>query len=108
MRIFNVVGQDTRACSLLLADTSIGGRKVTVALAKAAEGIGLAQTITVDNDPEFAGKVLDEWAYTQGIHLYFIQPGRPVENGYIESFNGRLQDELLNPKIFCTLAEVKE
>ena len=51
---------------------------------------------------------MDEWAYGHGIELDFIRPGKPVENGYIESFNGRLRDELLNTEIFCTLAEVKE
>ena len=107
-RILTVVDQYTRACPLLLADTSIGGRKVAAALTKAAEGIGLPQTITVDNGPEFAGKVLDEWAYGHGIKLDFIRPGKPVENGYIESFNGRLRDELLNTELFCTLAEAKE
>ena len=84
-----------------MADTSIGGRK-------AAAGIGLPQTITVDNGPEIAGKVSDKWAYDHGIELDFICSGKPVENGYIESFNGRLRDELLNTEIFCTLAEVKE
>ena len=107
-RILTVVDQYTRTCPLLLADTSIGGCKVATALAKAAEGIGFPQTITVDNGPEFAGKVLDEWAYGHGIELYFIRPGKPVENGYIESFNGRLRDELLNTEIFYTLVEVKE
>ena len=107
-RILTVVDQYTRACPLLLADTSIGGRKVAAALMKAAAGIGLPQTITVDNGPEFSGKVLDEWAYGHGIELDFIRPGKPVENGYIESFNGRLRDELLNTELFCTLAEAKE
>ena len=64
--------------------------------------------ITVDNGPEFAGKVLDAWANSHGIELDFIRPCKPVENGYIGSFNGRLHDELLNTKIFFTLAEVKE
>ena len=100
-RILTIVDQYTRACPLLLADTSIGGHKV-------AAGIGLPQTITVDNGPEFAGKVLDEWAYGHGIKLDFIRPGKPVENGYIESFNGRLRDELLNTELFLTLAEAKE
>ena len=93
---------------MLPADTSIGGRKVAAALTKAYEGICLTQTITVDNGPEFAGKVLNQWAYAHGIELDSIQPGRPVENGYIESFNGRLSDELLNTEIFFTLAEAKE
>ena len=64
--------------------------------------------ITVDNGPEFAGKVLDAWANSHGIELDFIRPCKPVEDGYIESFNGRLRDELLNTEIFSTLAEVKE
>ncbi len=71
------------------------GKKVAAALAKVSAGIGLPQTITVDNGPEFAGKVLDAWAYGHGIELDFIRPGKPVENSYIESFNGRLRDELL-------------
>ena len=91
-----------------MADTSIDGHKVAAALVKASEGIGLAQTITVDNGHEFAGKVLDEWAYGHGIELNFIRPGKPVENGYIENFNGRLGDELFNTELFCTLAEAKE
>ena len=61
-------------------------------------------TITVSNGSEFA----DQWAYAHGIELDFIRPGKPVENGYIESFNGRLRDELLNTELFCTLAEAKE
>ena len=85
-----VVDQYTRACPLLLVDTSIGGRKVAAALMKAATGIGLPQTITVDNGPEFAGKVLDEWAYGHGLELNFIRPGKPVENDYIESFQWML------------------
>ncbi len=99
-RILTVVDQYTRACPLLLVDTSIGGHKVAAALMKAAARIGLPQTITVDNGPEFAGKVLDEWAYGHAIKLDFIRPGKPVENGYIESFNGRLRDELLNTELF--------
>ena len=77
-------------------------------MGKVAAGIGLAPTFTVDNGPEFAGKVLDEWAYGHGTKLDFIRPAKPVENGYIESFNGSLRDELLNTEIFCTLSEVKE
>ena len=80
-RILTVVDQYTLAYPLLLADTSIGGSKVAAVLEKTAEGIGLPQTITVDNSPEFAGKVLDQWAYGHCIELDFIRPGKPVENG---------------------------
>ncbi len=107
-RILTVVDQYTRACPLLLADTSISGGKVAAALTKTSEGIGLSQTMTIDNGSEFAGKVLDAWAYGHGIELDFIRPGKPVENGYVGSFNGHLGDELLNTEIFYTLAEVKE
>ena len=108
-RILTVVDQYTRA--LPIASGRYIHRwasKVATALAKAAEGIGLAQTITVDNGPEFAGKVLDEWAYGSRTELDFIQPGNPVENGYIESFNGRLRDEFHNTEIFVRLMKRKK
>ena len=66
-----VLDQYTRACSLLLADTPIGGRKVAAALAKGTEEIGLAQTMTVDNGPEFAGIVLNPWDYGHSMELDF-------------------------------------
>ncbi len=101
-RILTVVDQYVYpSLPLLLADTSIGGSKV-------AAGIGLPQTITVNNGPEFVGIVLDQWAYGHGIELDFIRPGKPVENGYIECFKERLQDELLYTELFSTLTEAKE
>jgi len=54
---------------------------------------------------EFASKAMDHWAYRNGVHLDFIRPGRPVENGYIESFNGKLRDECLNVEVFFHLAD---
>ena len=56
---------------------------------------------------EFASKAMDLWAYKNGVHLDFIRPGRPVENGYIESFNGRLRDECLNVEVFFSLADAR-
>ena len=56
---------------------------------------------------EFASKAMDLWAYTNGVHLYFIRPGRPVENGYIESVNGKLRGECLNVEVFFTLADAR-
>jgi putative transposase len=64
---------------------------------------GAARSITVDNGTEFASRAMDLWAYTNSVHLDFIRPGRPVENGYIESFNGKLRDECLNVEVFFTL-----
>ncbi len=63
--------------------------------------------MTVDNGTEFASKAMDLWAYTNGVHLDFIRPGRPVENGYSESFNGRLRDEFLNVELCFTLADAR-
>ena len=68
---------------------------------------GLPESITTDNGGEFAGKAKETWAYRTGVKLDFIRPGRPVENGYIESFNGRLRDECLNGEIFFSLADAR-
>ena len=109
IRILTVVDHFDRSCPVLYADRSIGAHKVIDAL-EAAERAGskLPKAITIDNGPEFAGKVLDAWAYERGVHLDFIRPGKPTENGYIESFNGRLRDELLNTEIFFSLSEARE
>lgn len=88
IRVLTVVDQYTRECLTLHADTALSGEKVAAALAP--------KSITVDNGTEFASKAMDHWAYNNGVHLDFIRPGRPVENGYIESFNGKLRDECLN------------
>ena len=72
---------------------SLGGEKVGTALDKVVKQRGAPETITVGNGTEFASRAMDLWAYTNGVHLAFIRPGRPVENGCIESFNGRLRDE---------------
>ena len=61
----------------------------------------------MDNGPEFAGRTLDAWAYAHGVHLHFIDPGKPVQNAYIESFNGRLRDECLNEHWFMSLPEAR-
>ena len=69
---------------------------------------GEPESITTDNGSEFAGRAMEAWAYESGVKLDFIRPGRPVENGYIESFNGRLRDECLNGEIFFDLADARE
>ena len=69
---------------------------------------GAPISITVDNGTEFYSRAMEAWAYQYGVQLDFIRPGRPVENGYIESFNGRLRDECLNVQVFFTLADVRE
>jgi putative transposase len=108
-RVLTVVDQWDRSCPALYADTSISAGKVIAALETAATRVGgLPEAITVDNGPEFAGRVLDAWAYENGVQLDFIAPGKPTQNGYIESFNGKLRDELLNTEIFFSLPEAQE
>ena len=107
-RILTVVDQFTRECLCLLADQSLTGEKVAQALEPIVTQRGAPRSITVDNGSEFASRVMDAWAYRHGIQLDFIRPGKPVENGFIESFNGRLRDECLNVEVFFTLEDVRE
>ncbi len=107
IRVLTVVDQYTRECLTLHADTALSGEKVATALDKVVAGRGTPKSITVDNGTEFASKAMDLWAYNNGVHLDFIRPGRPVENGYIESFNGKLRDECLNVEVFFTLADAR-
>jgi putative transposase len=65
------------------------------------------RSITVDHGTEFQSRALEDWAYRRGVQLDFIRPGKPVENAFIESFNGRLRDECLNVHQFATLAEAQ-
>ena len=107
IRVLTVVDQHTRECLTLQADTALSGEKVATALDRIVALRGTPKSITVDNGTEFASKAMDLWAYTNGVHLDFIRPGRPVENGYIESFNGKLRDECLNVEVFFTLADAR-
>jgi putative transposase len=107
IRVLTVVDQYTRECVTLLADNTLSGEKVAMALDKVLLQREVPESITVDNGAEFTSKALDHWAYRNGVHLDFIRPGRPVENGYIESFNGKLRDECLNVEVFFNLADAR-
>ena len=107
-RVLTVIDQFTRECLLLYADVSMSGAKVAAALAPIVRKRGAPQSITCDNGSEFSSKAMDTWAWQAGIQLVFITPGRPVENGFIESFNGRLRDECLNTTLFFSLADVRQ
>jgi len=109
IRILTVIDQFTRECVSLEADRSMSGPKVVTALMRAIAERGAApQSITLDNGSEFAGRAMEAWAMQTGVQLCFIRPGRPVENGFIESFNGRLRDECLNVEWFTSLEEARE
>jgi putative transposase len=108
-RILTVVDQFTRECIALEADRSLHGTHVVAALTRAIEERGsVPRSITVDNGSEFTGRALEAWAIQHGVQLCFIRPGRPVENGLIESFNGRLRDECLNVEWFNSLRDALE
>lgn len=108
LRCLNIVDDFTRECLAIEVDTSLSGLRVVSVLERLAESRGLPKSVTVDNGPEFAGKVLDEWAYRQQLHLRFIEPGKPQQNAYIESFNGRFRDECLNEHWFLSVRHARE
>lgn len=108
IRVLTVIDQFTRECVWLETDRSMNGPKVVAALRCAsAERGGSPRSITLDNESEFAGRAMEMWAIETGVQLCFFSPGRPVENGFIESFNGRFRDECLNVEWFTTLEEAQ-
>jgi putative transposase len=106
-RTLNIVDDFTRECVAIEVDRSLPGLRVTRVLNRLHAAIGLPQTIVVDNGPEFAGRTLDAWAYAHGVTLRFIRPGKPIENAYVESFNGKFRDECLNEHWFLSVADAK-
>ena len=107
IRTLTVIDAYTRESLALEVDTSITGDRVVRVLEEIVERRGLPEAIQVDNGPEFRGLVLDAWAYERNVELAFIDPGKPAQNAYIESFNGRLRDECLNQHWFANLAEAR-
>jgi putative transposase len=107
LRCLNIVDDCTRECVAIEVDTSITGSRVKAVLERLADTRGLPRSITVDHGPEFEGQVLDAWAYEHAVQLSFIRPGKPNENAYIESFNGKFRDECLNEHWFVTMAQAR-
>ena len=103
-RILTVIDQWSRESVSLWspASASRAGASGHV-LDQAAIACGMPRAITVDNGTEFTSKALDEWAYRRGVKLDYTRPGKPTDNGLIESFNGRLCDEFLNTHGFITM-----
>lgn len=106
-RALTVVDEFIRESLHIEIDTSLPGLRVVRVLDQLAGTRGLPTSSVVDNGPEFAGRVLDEWAHRRGVALTFIQPGKPTQNCYIESFKGRLRDECLNVHWFLSLADAR-
>lgn len=107
-RVLTVVDKWSRESVSLEPGFSLSGRCVGKALDRAATQRLLPKTITVDNGTEFTSKALDEWAYRRGVKLDFTRPGKPTDNGLIESFNGRLRDEFLNTHEFMSMDDLRQ
>jgi putative transposase len=106
-RVLTLVDNVSRVSPALEADFCLTGKRVTQVLDRAVAHHGLPKAICVDNGPEFSGKDLDAWAYRKGVKLCFSRPGKPTDNAFAESFNGRIRDECLNTHWFEMLDEAK-
>jgi putative transposase len=107
-RCFTLVDDCSRICPVIEVDTSLPGLRVVRVLERLVELHGLPDAISCDNGPEFAGSALDQWSFRTGVKIAFIRPGKPVENAYIESFNGKFRDECLNENWFTSLKDAQE
>lgn len=108
LRVFNVVDDCTREALVMEVDISISGQRVARLLDEHAAIRGAyPHSIVCDNGPEFISHALDQWADEHGVKLEFIQPGKPVQNCFIESFNGRFRDECLNENWFVSLDDAR-
>jgi putative transposase len=108
LKVLTIVDDYTRESPGVEVDTSINGVRVTHVLDRIAVFRGYPKMIVTDNGTEFTGKALDEWAYRHGVQLHFIDPGKPVENCYIESFNGKFRDECLNEHWFIHMQHARD
>lgn len=107
-RILTIVDDFTRECPAIEVDTSLPGARVVRALDRLAFLRGLPRMLVMDNGSEFTGRALDAWANRNGVKMHFIDPGRPMQNAYVESFNGKFRDECLDLNWFKDLADAKE
>ena len=107
-RLLTLVDNFTRESLAIEVNQGLGGRHVVDVLQRVAGTRKLPKTIRVDNGPEFTSKILDQWAYLNGVELDFIRPGKPTENALIESFNGRVREECLNENWFLSVEDARE
>jgi putative transposase len=108
LRLLTIHDDYTRECLWIEADISLSGPRVTRVLDYVAELRGRPSSILTDNGPEFAGLALERWSHDHQVQHRFIAPGKPSQNSYIESFNGKLRDECLNEQEFINLEHAKE
>ena len=106
-RVLTVVDDCTRECLTLVADTSLSGLRVARELDRIIERRGKPKMIVSDNGSEFTSNAILHWADRTKVEWHYIAPGKPIQNAFIESFNGRLRDELLNETLFSSLTHAR-
>ena len=107
LRALTVVDNFTRESLAIAVDQGIKGEQVVEVLDRIVAERGSPKAIRVDNGPEFVSKALDRWAYEHQVTLDFSRPGKPTDNAYVESFNGRLREECLNANWFLSLEDAQ-
>ena len=107
-RVLNIIDDYNREMLAMEADFSLPALRVIRVLEFLLEFRGLPKMIRVDNGPEFISHILDEWCRKHNVTLVYIQPGKPMQNGYVERCNGSVRKELLNAHVFYTLDEVRQ
>jgi putative transposase len=106
-RTLNLMDGYTREALWIEVDNSLPGLRVVRVLERVAQERSVPEAIQVDNGPEFISRVVDQWAYANGVALHFIDPGKPVQNAFIESFNGKFRDECLNQNWHTSLGDAR-
>jgi putative transposase len=107
-RTLNLIDRFTRECLAIEVDTSLPAARVRRVLERVVAVAGKPDSIRVDNGPEFVSGMLKAWAAEQQVELEFTRPGKPTENGHIESFNGKFRDECLSQEWFVSLADARQ
>lgn len=107
-RVLAVIDDFSRECLALVADTSLSGLRVTRELDLLITKRGKPNTIVSDNGTEFTSIAVVKWCQETGVEWHYIQPGKPMQNGFVESFNGSFRDECLNETLFSSLPQARE
>src|SRR5690606_6121777 len=107
-RCLNIIDELSRECLAIHVAHSISAVRVIEVLERLREERGLPSVIVTDNGSEFTSRAFDAWAYARGVKIDFIQPGKPVQNAFVESFNGTLRDDCLNLHWFLSLNDAKQ
>jgi len=107
IKCLTVVDDFTRECLAIAVDFGMGGAYVAAVLDRIGQSYGLPKAIRTDQGPEFTSRALDSWAYRQAVDLKLIAAGKPTQNAYIESFNGKFRDECLNDHYFSNLTHAR-